>query len=366
MTTPRPTGTSASSALADSLCQGRHQAQLGLPDVRSEDSAFGDAIHKALLTGKGDGLDAGQLSIFESCQEIEKKLVEQVFGPLAPECKVFRETRRYCMVPSIGGARLEHSGQADVVYRHGPIGLVIDYKSLNGEQQDPSEHAQLRDLVVLNARTLLLGEVYAAIIQPLNTHSPSLVVYGPEQIAQAEQEMFARVAASFKMGAPRTPGEIQCKFCKAKKECKEYAAWASLQLPAPLMSFETPVAQWTPEECAIFCERLPIAVKWLDECKKAVKDRLKANPDAIPGWTIGEGQKRTEITNAATLHARFVENGGTTEQFMTCLKVKSKEFEGLLRKATELKGKALNKKMKELLEGITEETRNEGSLERKE
>ena len=56
--------TSASNAQADSLCQGRHRAQAGLPDTKSDDSKFGTEIHDALAKDDPSKLKSDQLSIY--------------------------------------------------------------------------------------------------------------------------------------------------------------------------------------------------------------------------------------------------------------------------------------------------------------
>lgn len=365
--TERRNATSASQAPYDALCQGRHQAQIGLPDIPSSDATFGEDIHEAVATGEEEGLNAPQLSITDSCREIEQKLVAQVFGADAEKCKVFREERFWCQIPVAADSdkTYEHSGKPDVVYRLGPIALDIEFKALVGNQQNAAEHMQMRDQVVLVARGLLCTEVYAAMVQPLVTHSPDLVRYEAVHIAQAEQEMFERVRRSNAPNAPRTAGEVQCKFCKARSTCKEYAMWASTKLPIQVSIFDTPVAEWTPEQCMVFLDRLPTAHKWLTECKEQMKARLKANPEAIPGWYLEPGAVRSKVSDMEALHSRFLEAGGRTTEFMKCITLVKKEFEMELRKATKLKGKAFAKAVEDMLRGITTEKQSEPSISRK-
>lgn len=353
---------SASSAPADDLCHGRHQAQQGLPDISGADAEFGKQIHAALATGLPEGLSAEQLSIYESCQEIEAKLVSQAFGPDASIAKIFREQRLWCLVPP---NKLEFSGMPDVVYRHKEKGLVLEYKTLPGALPDSPMNLQLRSQVVLAARAYLLTDVAVAIIQPLVTHDPLVTVYDAAAITQAEGELWARVVASNEPNAPRTAGEKQCQFCKAKPTCKEYAAWAKTMLPAPVSIFDVPVAQWSPEQCATFCERMGFAAKWLEDVKSAMKQRIKDDPNAIPGWTLEEGNTIATIVKPQELFNRFTVMGGTLEQFMEAVKITKGKLEAQVRTVTQAKGKALNLAMKQLLDGLVEEKQNEPSLGRR-
>lgn len=389
MTTPqdeRRSATSASNAAPDALCAGRHQAQLGIPDVATDDAAFGQAIHNALATDDISNLDTQQLSIYESCVEIRDKLVAQVFGPDASKVKVFKEQRFWCKVEG----KWEHSAKPDFIARHGPKALVVEFKTLPGETPESPENQQLRDQGVLSARSLLFDEVFAAVAQPLVTHSPTIVRYDSASILKAEQEMWKRVAASNAPDAKRTAGEVQCKFCRAKLQCDAYALWSKSMLPAPVSIFDVPVAQWTPEQRATFCERESVARKWLDECKDEMKVLLKADANAIPGWDLVPGDTRRTITNPQELFERFrnvartaakhiiagtAHHNTDTEEakveelilkrFMSCVGITKQKLETQVRAVTKLTGKGLTAEMGRLLEGITEEKQNEPSIGRK-
>ena len=224
---PRKGGTSASSAPADRACPGRHLAQRGIPEPeRSEDSKFGDEIHEALATGDASKLSVEQFDIYEGCQEITNKLLSAVFGADASKAKVFRKQRFWCKVrdvvpnPSADGEKVEvqylHSGEPDAVYRLGDTLLIPDFKTLPGALPDSPENEQLRDYVVMAARHLVAKRAAVAIVQPLVTYTPQLCLYDEADIARAEKEMFERIKASNSEKSPRIPGELQCKYCRAK------------------------------------------------------------------------------------------------------------------------------------------------------
>ncbi len=365
MTTPiDPRGgfTSASNAPADARCAGRHQACKGLPDIETEDSSFGTQIHDALRDENPEGLSSDQLSIYESCVEIREKQIQDKFGLDTPKVVRIKE-QRFWWASSDG--TLKHSGQVDLI-AHLPDGLealIIDYKTLPGEVESAETNEQLRDEVALTAGNLKFTEVDVVPIQPLVTHSPTPCRYDMPAIARSQADMVARVKASNSPLAKRTAGVLQCKYCKARFTCKEHAEWQSINVPAAMSSLTVPVQTWSPEQRALFCERLPIAMRWLEECKAEIKRLLKENPKAVPGWKIGKGKTQTPITNPNELHTRFVEAGGTSQQFMECVDVAKGKFEAALRAATKLKGKGLLAKKEEILAGVTESKEGEGSLE---
>jgi hypothetical protein len=358
--------TSASNAPADALCAGRHLAQKGLPDIQTEDADFGTQIHTALAKSDDSGLSPEQQSIFEGCKQIELEMVKQFFGPDWEKAKAIREQRFWCKIKSGDGANeYEHSGQVDVCYRLGTKALIIEYKTLPGDRPGVATNGQLRDQAVLVRGGLLVSEVGVGLSQPLVSYDPTICMYDEAALAQAEKEMFARVLASNSPDSPRTPGKPQCDFCKAKLQCAEYQKWAAVTVPGTSSLVDTPVVEWTPAQRATFCEQLPLATKWLESCKAEMKRLLKADPEAIPGWTLEDGNTRSWVVDPNALHQRFLESGGKTEAFMAAVAITKEKLTLAVREATKLKGKALERKVADLLAGLTESKQNDSSLAKK-
>lgn len=368
---PRKGGTSASSAQADSLCPGRHLAQRGLKSETSDDATFGRIVHAALAKNDPSSLTTEQLDIYESCVAIESKIVDRLFGPERSKAKVFVEQRFWVKVKAVGldptalvsaNVYYDHSGQPDKIYRLGPRGLIIEYKTLAGDVPVSAENQQLRDQVVLAAGNLVLTEVMAVVIQPLVTHDPVPCLYDATSIKQAEEEMFERVRRSNNPKSPRIAGELQCKFCAAKSICKEYAIWAASLLPARITLPDLPVSEWSVEHRVAFCEGVGAVEKWIEDNKEAMKQLMSENPDAVPGFYLKPGAIREKVTDPEALFARFVELGGTLDQFMACVSIIKGNLEEQTRSVTKLKGKALKSKIESLLEGITESKQNAPSI----
>ena len=355
--------TSASSAQADYLCEGRHQAQRSIPEPpTSSDAGFGIAIHEALATGDASKLTTEQLSVYESCAAIREKLISDTFGPDASKAVRFIEQRYWCMV----GNQWEHSAKPDLVVRSGSDALIIEYKCLPGAVEDSPSNLQLRDQAILVSGSLVLTKVTVAIIQPLVTHSPTLCQYDASTLKQAAQEMFARVIKSNTPNAKRTAGDAQCKFCLARHTCPERAAFVAASVPSVAAYFATvPVKEWTPEQRSAFCERVGIITKWIDECKAEMKALLTKDPESIPGFELEPGSVRSKVVNPDILHQRFLSIGGTTDQFMLCVDIGKKDLEAVVRSVSQLKGKGLKAKIDELLEGIVESKQTAPSIERK-
>lgn len=366
--------TSASNAAADSFCAGRHIAQRGIPEKQSDDAEGGRAIHEALHDSDDSKLTVAQKDIYQSCKAIEAKLVAAVFGEkVAPVA--FREQRYWCKF-DVGTAgktvALEHSGQADVVYRAGVRALVIDYKTLQGDVEDSPKNLQLRDLACLvKGNLIVVTEVATAIIQPLVTHDPEVCMYTEPDLKRSEQEMFNRIAASNMLEAKRVAGETQCKFCLAKKGCPEYSRWSGAMIPTGTLEpvvkdliFRTAMQSWTPSQRAMVAGLLSPASKALDEIKEFLKDGLAKDANFIPGWSLTPGNKREVINDPQACFDRFAAIGGKLESFMGSVSISKTKLKEAINGVTGSVGRKLDEEVGKLIEGIIDVSHNSSSLKK--
>lgn len=360
--------TSASNATADRLCPGRHRAQLGIPEEKSKDADFGNAIHAALASGDPAALDSQQREIFDACQKIEAELVKVYFGGEKPAITL-REKRFWWKREEAGVTVVGHSGQVDVIHRLKEKALLLDFKTLAADVPESPENEQLRDLVVLSAGHLLVQEVAVAIVAPLVTHSPEPCVYEKQDIAQATPLMIERVEASNKPDAPRVAGPVQCAFCRAKTSCESYTAWAGSKVPVPAGLTSMAIVDWTPEQRAIFCENRSIAQTWLDGAWEFMEKGMVKDPNFVPGWHLKPNSPQKPINDLQAMFARVAAlkpDADILPDFMKCLDGNKTDIKELIGKLTGLKGKALADKANELFEGITTEIPKKASLKKKE
>jgi hypothetical protein len=359
--------TSASNAEADSLCPGRHLAQRGIPaPPSSRDAEFGTIVHEA-MAGRTVDANVEQQGLLTATKEIEAKLVEEFFhglGQPGKDPQIYREKRLWIEWPAY---QLRHSGKPDVIYRAGMRALLIEYKSLFGDVPVSSRNKQLRDQVVLarKGKFIILDEIGVAVIQPAITATPEICLYRKADLDRAEEELLARVRASNDPMSVRNPGEVQCKFCLAKARCVEYQNFAGALVPGMLNIMSVPVANWTPEQRRIFCEKEAMAREWLDNTKDQMKLGLSQDPAYVPGYFLRQGNKVEHINDPEELWKRYGAAGGKLEAYLACLKVPKVKFKGALA-ALGLKGKALDKAMAEMTQGIVDITHNSPALMKKE
>ncbi len=331
--------TSASSAQADALCVGRHRAQSGLPDTTSKDADFGNSVHAALAKQDSTGLTVEEEDIYESCMAIEAKLLVRFFGPEVEGLKPspIRERRYWVHWPD----GLKHSGQVDCVHRKGTRALIIEYKALPGAKPASPLNMQLRDQVcVVSANTELLSEVGVAVIQPLVTHTPEITVYDKTTISRSNEQLYLRVEAS-NNGGPRTAGEIQCQFCKARTMCAEYAVFAASKVPMPANLVDVPVAVWTPEMRRQFCDSFDIAQKWLNGCWAEMERGAETDPEFVPGYSLQEGTPREKVVNLQAVFDRASTFSIPLETFLNKSTISKKDLNEITRLYAKVKGKKL-------------------------
>ncbi len=121
---------------------------------------------------------------------------------------------------------------------------------------------------------------------------------------------------------------------------------------------------WTPEQRALAAYILPIATKRLNEIKEHLKGLLAADPSAIPGWHLKDGNSPTVIVDAQQCFDRFAALGGKLPSFLSCIEVRKGKLEEAVHEVTASKGKALKGTIATLLDGITETKQNQPSLEK--
>jgi hypothetical protein len=364
MTTPttdvRKGWTSASNALADSLCSARHLAQRGIPEpVKGPDATGGTAIHEALAKGDPAGLTLEQRETFNACLDIERRTISQLFGE--DQVQVFRHRRFWANIGRRAGGTVSHSGEADYVAVSGNRAAVVDYKTLAGDQQESPKNMQLRDLVVLVRGELGVENVAAFIVQPFVTHTPEVTVYTKDDIDKAQHEMFQRVIGSNDPNSKRTPGEPQCDYCLAGQsgQCVEYQKWAGAVVPLPMLQvLEIPMAQWTPEQLARAADALGPAFDLLEKIKAFLKEHVP------PGWKLQPGNKRETITDPQECFKRFAALGGSLEQFMLTISVGKTKLKEQVNAVTGATGMNLDKAIDTLTQGIVETSQNAPSLKK--
>jgi hypothetical protein len=367
-TDPREGWTSASNALPDSLCPGRHLAQRGLPEETNEDADAGTRMHAAVATGNMDGLTSDEQDLVERVIEERLKISNAWLVGKALNEVLIDEQRLWLTDPDSG---FSHSGQPDyAVFAESKAGvevLICDWKFGRIAVEDPAENAQLRDLVVL-ADARAGGELLQAtvqIIQPFaGRFTPTL--YGEEDIMLAGEALMARIRRSNDPKSLRVAGEAQCKYCRARTRCPEFEAWATAPLPKPLTKpavaeviaqADTLLPAISNDKLVAMLDVAGLAEKWFALLRSEARARLKHVPDCLPGWELKPGVTRSAITDIEAVWRRWeAAYPACTREFVSVLKASKKDLESAVRGITGFKGKAVKEVLEGLIAGATTET----------
>jgi hypothetical protein len=224
---------------------------------------------------------------------------------------------------------------------------------------------QLRRLAALLWLELNPSEIGVCILKPFGKREAACV-YQVEDLKRSVLEMEQDVRLSHSQNAPRTAGEEQCRYCRARESCPARLAWLSPGLPAlaPTLPL-TSARDWTPAQRSAFLEREKDARDWLEARKEEIKALLTESPDAVPGYRLKPGRPIETITDCQEVLNRFCNGlGGTLDSFMQCIKVGKTALKDQVRALSGHRGKALEAQLDSLLAGCVEITSSAPTIER--
>lgn len=344
---------SASSAHRYALCPGSFllEQSINEPEQSSDDANTGNRIHAA-LAGEKIELSDDELSLAVKCTNQEENLVRDVFGLGmtldSSRFMVIRERRLWAIDDDL---KKGWSGKPDAVYNDATKALVIDYKTGRGSVEQAAGNRQLRALVVLvDAYFGPFDQITAAIIQPL-AGEPSTCVYTRQDIETATAEINGLMKSVKSPGQPRNPSTEACKYCKAKSVCPE-AQGVVEKLPSVIQRDGMEIVM-SPDQIAAFLEKAPLAEAVIESVRGKARRMLQAG-ESIPGWKLKPGAIRETIVNPELAFARFIEGGGTQQQFVGAISVTKTKFKDAVKAATNKKGRELEGIVESMLEGCTE------------
>lgn len=382
--------TSASAAQADALCPARHLRQRNLPEQPSADAESGTRVHD-WLAGKDLELTVQEQDLAYDALEIETRLIGEHLGfrisdlelrgreAAGPGVTVYREKRFWLewekveqfnspleMRGMFTRRLVRHSGQLDILVVSGNRAFLSERKSLWGDVEESPKNLQVRDQCVLAMANLPIREIVAIVNQPRITHNPVPALYTLDDAARAMEEMKARVEASNDPNAKAVPGELQCKFCRAKAVCPEFLNSSlpiafTTQLPEPSGPFLADVIAKLPGD------RLGRGLGMARLLAQAFEDETRARlarGGTVDGWHLAPGRVTEKIVNPQAVFERYSALGGDTASFMEAVTLAKGKLENALRGLTGARGAALKAEMSKLLAGATESKASQEILER--
>ena len=337
------------------LCPASRTLELTQPETRTDESDLGDAAHHLLARYFSTITDelpwpAVPQEIYHG---IDINLADVVERFVAMAQEVYKAWRIRCdALPAVAERIVERrivwlgrgfkpitSGKPDVVWVAGRHALILDFKSLNGEQTESVANPQLRGYVALVNEEFGATEITVAIGQPRISSKPQVCLYSGDAVGFARRDVLHWLEASEQPDAPLVAGTKQCKFCRARAVCPAVPEFASIVHVTPKNELEYGepqriVALLSVSDRVVLWERAKTVKRILD----AVEDNLKA----LPADQLAEHGLEVLTTRGD----RTIEDGPgawdklkeilTPELWNACCSVGITKLENAIRKAAHL------------------------------
>lgn len=347
---------SASNLDAYASCPGRYWAEQGMAYQPSPFAEEGNLLHAAMaksLTEQQDkSLTREQRRLVKFCGDRGSELIQKHVPDLVDWRREWKGQIRF--------AEGIVSGICDFTAWNAETALVVDWKFGRGEVEPIQSNYQLRAYAVMVARESFVQSVVVAIVQPHADRDLKVQTceYDKYAIGAAEEDLNNLVTriANTKV---RTPGESQCRYCKAlgTSRCPE-----SAELSKSLVQIEARDVMPTGEELARLLVQAPVVEKMIDRLWAHALEEAKAG--RLPGWEVVEGKSVRQIESA---EAAWDALSGVMEpsEFMTACKVTIGALEDAYALKTGLRGAALRDGFNAALGSALSWRQNRDELRRK-
>lgn len=373
MTSERGNLPSASGLERISLCTGSWLMERDLPELPElEWTASGTRIHAA-LAGYDVELSNDEKETFGMCENLRTDA--KISAEIGPD-----------WVEDFNPERLwdsNYSGKPDYIATSpsGKSALIVDFKTGRLETEEAPSNWQLRGYAVLWYLINDVETVTVAIIAPWQKQRLTLAKYTEKDLSDSFIEIRELIQKALTPGQPLTPGEKQCRYCRALSVCHE-ALGAGLS--NPMNELATPLeisgqkalsrteaanraAVLPGIALASALDCIPLANLVIEALRAEAKSRLAEGLEVRNGdveWRLKPGNKPEKITDLSGVWNRLKPLGVDEWDFVKQCSLSKENLADLLRKATGEKGKALSARMEQVVEGCVTITTNEPSLER--
>ena len=298
-------------------CNGKWNAEKNLPEPPSSpDATRGTLIHSA-LAGETLMLADDELEIYHQLMRKRDTLVDHHF----PEGvdKVVKEQRYFMRDKTLGDYRF--SGKPDYVGSKDGKFLVIDYKTGRGDVPESPDNLQLRALAVLVAETHKADVILVAIIQAFE--QPQVVAYTKNDLREARDEVLRILQAAINPQARRTATAAACKYCRARPTCPE----ANAQLAEVAKVNGALIAV---EDLPRLLELSRVATEIIKDIRGRAEELIAADPEAVDGWTLRNGNKLRSVKDAKAMRAGILELGLLSSAELDATKISPTELERMI------------------------------------
>ena len=213
----------------------------------------------------------------------------------------------------------ECNGTADCVLISGDTLVIVDFKYGKGVRVDAEDNPQLK-LYALGALARFdmiydIEKVKLCIYQPRIDHNSEWdTTYN--DLLEWGTWISARAEIAFKGEGDFVPGEAQCRFCRAKAQCRARAQ-QNVQLafgdPVHTETPDRPAIQRAPaliapEEIGRYLEIAQDVEQWAKDLEAYALSQCLAGVD-VPGWKAVEGRANRAWTDQAEAFEALIRGG---------------------------------------------------------
>jgi len=318
-TEPEHAVLSASGAHRWAYCTGSRKAEEGLPDTTSPAAEEGTIAHELASDSltHGDSLDAYE---DQEMADFVRQYIDycwQIANSKADGSVMLIEHKVDYSDWVPGGF-----GTADFISIDDGVAHIVDLKyGFNRVSAQENLQGVCYALGILSDFNFIynIDTITFTIVQPRLDHIDEWSISVPELLKKGEW-LAQRAEEAMTDDAPRTPGESQCRWCKAKATC---GALQKLTADTLMVEFDDLAAAPNPdtlteEQLALALNNKSLIIGWLDAVEKAAHTKLDAG-EAFPGWKLVAGRSNrrwVDEEKALTLLARLLggrKNATTTK-----------------------------------------------------
>lgn len=193
------------------------------------------------------------------------------------------------------------SGQPDHVHISGDRFAVFDWKTGRKDVPQPARNAQLVTYAVMVAEKHGLKDGFLGII-PAWRQTPPVAEITNTELAEWRDAIIEAIAETLKQDARAKVGDW-CSYCQCRPFCPEAL---SIVVAVSELNIDS-LMQSSPAEILATFKLVKHAQGTVKDVLDALKARLMASPDAIPGLTIGKTAETKTIPGSEQAVNRMLE-----------------------------------------------------------
>lgn len=194
------------------------------------------------------------------------------------------------------------SGQPDHVHISGDKFSIFDWKTGRKDVPSPAKNAQLISYAVMVAEKHGLQEGFLGII-PAWRQTPPLAEITNVELAQWRTAILSAIAETLEPN-PRAKAGPWCDYCPCRPFCPEALAIVRLISEINVHTF---MLRSQPAEILETFKLAKHAQSTIKDLLDALKERLSAHADAVPGLTVGKGGEMKTIPGSMQSVERMLE-----------------------------------------------------------